>query len=197
MKVLVLSPYPERIEHHIRACGDVVEANDQPIAVADADFIVSYGYRHILKGPIIERFSGRMVNIHISMLPWNRGADPNLWSWIFDTPKGVTIHYIDAGIDTGPIALQTGVAFTGHSRPTLRTTQDELMRSADALFAHAWPALRHGRYGYEPMPQRGTGSYHRSREREKFFQYLPDGYDTPIDALKQAKREFARDYFYP
>lgn len=46
------------------------------------------------------------MNLHISYLPWNKGADPNFWSCIDGTPAGVTLHHIDAGVDTGDIIAQ-------------------------------------------------------------------------------------------
>jgi len=43
------------------------------------DLVISYGYRHILKKEIIESSKAPIVNLHISYLPWNRGAHPNFW----------------------------------------------------------------------------------------------------------------------
>lgn len=53
-------------------------------------FLISYGYRHIISQDVLSLFPNRAINLHISYLPYNRGADPNLWSFIEDTPKGVT-----------------------------------------------------------------------------------------------------------
>eukprot|EP00392_Amoebophrya_sp_AT5.2_P019205 g19951.t1 len=63
------------------------------------DYCVSYGYRHIIRTPVIEGMFDRkrIINLHISYLPYNRGADPNLWSILERTPPGVTIHHIDEG----------------------------------------------------------------------------------------------------
>ena len=47
--------------------------------------------------------------MHISYLPYNRGFYLNFWSFIDNTKKGVTIHYIDEGIDTGDIIFQKEV----------------------------------------------------------------------------------------
>ena len=58
-------------------------------------FGVSYRYRKIIRQDIIDYFEGKLINMHIAFLPWNKGADPNLWSYIDNTPKGVTIHRID------------------------------------------------------------------------------------------------------
>jgi len=70
------------------------------------DWIVSHGYRHIVPPEVVARFRDRMVNLHISLLPWNRGADPNLWSFVEGTPSGVTVHYMDEGVDTGDVIAQ-------------------------------------------------------------------------------------------
>ena len=74
-------------------------------------FLVSYGYRHILRKNILELLPNRAVNLHISYLPWNKGADPNFWSFVEDTPKGCTIHYLDEGVDTGDIIAQKEIEF--------------------------------------------------------------------------------------
>ena len=46
------------------------------------DFIVSYGYRHILSKNILDLLPNKIINLHISYLPYNRGADPNFWSFM-------------------------------------------------------------------------------------------------------------------
>ena len=113
MKLLYLGPLREHIFDFLRSMGDEVmhcEGAVDDARVEQAGFIVSYGYKHILSPEITSRFSGKAINLHISLLPWNRGADPNLWSFLEDTPKGVTIHYIDPGIDTGDILAARVVA---------------------------------------------------------------------------------------
>ena len=74
--------------------------------VKDVDHVISFGYKHIIKENIINACKNKIINLHISYLPYNKGANPNFWSFLDNTPKGVTIHYIDKGIDTGDILLQ-------------------------------------------------------------------------------------------
>ena len=64
------------------------------------DFVISFGYRHILKKTIIQSSLAPIINLHISYLPYNRGAHPNFWSFFDNTPKGVSIHLMDEGINT-------------------------------------------------------------------------------------------------
>ena len=62
----------------------------------------------------------------MSYLPWNRGADPNFWSILEDTPKGVTIHIMDESIDTGDILYQKD--------PLEFNSQNELINHINLFF---------------------------------------------------------------
>ena len=61
------------------------------------EFIISYNYHYIIPKEIIDFVKGKAINLHISYLPWNKGTYPNIWSFIEDTPKGVTILYLHDG----------------------------------------------------------------------------------------------------
>ena len=71
------------------------------------DLIISFGYRKIIPTHVID--NTRIINLHISFLPYSRGAHPIFWSTVNNLQQGVTIHEIDYGIDTGPIVLQKKV----------------------------------------------------------------------------------------
>jgi methionyl-tRNA formyltransferase len=187
---LVLGPASERVIAAIRETDDEVLATQEPISadsplVAAADFVVSYGYRHIIDGAVLDLFGTRAVNLHISMLPWNRGADPNLWSYLDDTPKGVTIHQLDRGLDTGDIFVQHEV------RPaldaTLGSSYAQLRLEMDELFARSWAALRSG--AIAPTPQSGPSTTHRSADKVPYEHLLTEGWDTPVRGLIGAARE--------
>ena len=62
--------------------------------VKNFDLVISFGYRHIIEKEIISKFKN-LINVHIGFLPYNRGAHPNFWSFMENTPSGVTIHKID------------------------------------------------------------------------------------------------------
>jgi methionyl-tRNA formyltransferase len=108
MNVLFLGPTDSSVLDYLKSTEASVVQTTDPIDAAffdrrPVDFLASHGYRHIIKPSVLDRLPRRAVNLHISYLPWNRGADPNLWSFIENTPKGVSIHYLDAGVDTGDI----------------------------------------------------------------------------------------------
>ena len=125
MNILLLGPYCKDLIDSLSSFGDKVTRIEAPLitdseCLDNSDFIISYGYRHILKKDILDKFPNMAINLHISLLPWNRGADPNLWSFLEDSPKGVTIHYLDYGIDTGDILAQQKVDYIPED--TLRYT---------------------------------------------------------------------------
>lgn len=186
MKVLLLSAYPEALTGAFAATADEVAVTQDRLTgePPDVDFIVSYGYRHILKEPLLSRFEGRIINMHISLLPWNRGADPNFWSWFDRTPKGVTLHRIDASIDTGDVLAQRAASF-GEGE-TLRSSYARLQQIAAELFAASWPQIRVG--ALDAVPQTGFGSCHRLKDKAEWWARLPLGHDTPVSVIEDLGR---------
>jgi len=77
----------------------------------EIDFIVLAGYMRIVGKKLLSVFEGRIINIHPSVLPEFPGL--NAIKKAFDAgvkQTGVTIHYIDSGIDTGPIIAQETIS---------------------------------------------------------------------------------------
>ena len=82
------------------------------------DLVVLAGYMHLLTSSFLERFPARIVNVHPSLLPAFPGAhaiDDALQAGVDTT--GVTIHYVDEGLDTGAVIRQEPV--TVEPRTTL------------------------------------------------------------------------------
>jgi methionyl-tRNA formyltransferase len=170
---------------HMRGVGDEIRQTEDRITPDKVlEFeprgIVSHGYRHILKSDVLG-LGVPAINMHISVLPWNRGADPNLWSWIDGTPKGVSLHYMDEGIDTGKLIVHQPHQFT-HDNHTLASSYELLQHRAAFLFRNVWHGLRvRWPNGY---PQQPGGSYHTTADRAKVEHLLTDGWDTPVSALR-------------
>lgn len=77
---------------------------------AKVDLIALAGFMRVLKGEFLRAFENRIINIHPSLLP----AFPGLESWkqAFDygvKMTGCTVHFVDAGVDSGPIIGQQSV----------------------------------------------------------------------------------------
>lgn len=153
------------------------------------DYVISYNYKHIIGKDVIELVSGRIINLHTSLLPWNKGADPNLWSFIEDTPKGVTIHHIDSGIDTGEILFQKGVFFDEKSE-TLRSSYKVLHDEIQKLFISNWDDIKNSKIAAKA--QKGEGSFHYSKEASAIKEAFGEGlWSEPIYLLKQKVKEMS------
>jgi len=186
MNVLVLGVTPSPVSLILKELGYSVVESEALVDVhflkrKAIDFAVSYRYRHLIRKPIIEYLRGNIINLHISLLPWNRGADPNLWSFLEDTPKGVTIHVVDEGLDTGDIIAQKEIFFE-NSVETLATTYMKLNEEILELFKREWPSITKGNAARRE--QLGRGSSHSLKDRKRFEYLLAEkGWDTPVSTL--------------
>jgi phosphoribosylglycinamide formyltransferase-1 len=74
------------------------------------ELVVLAGYMHLLTAPFLQRFPGRIVNVHPSLLPAFPGMHPIADAIAAGVPTtGVTIHYVDEGLDTGDVIRQEEV----------------------------------------------------------------------------------------
>ena len=91
-------------------CNDPAEV--ALMAAARPDVVLVFG-TGILREPLLSVFEGRIINLHLGLSPYYRGAGTNFWPLVNREPEyvGATIHYLDAGIDTGPIIA--------HARPAI------------------------------------------------------------------------------
>lgn len=188
MNILLLTPR-ENVDAIQRIfAGDKLTVRDGPITEDSAkgfDLGVSYGYRHILKPNVLAILP--VVNLHIAYLPWNKGADPNLWSWIENTPKGVTIHWCDHGVDTGDIIAQRTTDMNWDE--TLATSYQKLHADILDLFRETWPKIRSNEAPRTPQAKT-YGSFHRMKDKEDVAHLLKEGWDTKVYELEQ---EFFKD----
>jgi methionyl-tRNA formyltransferase len=141
--------------------GDDVRCENKPVNVAivkdsEIDFAISYNYRHMIKGDVISLLPHRIINLHTSFLPYNKGADPNIWSFVEKTPQGVTIHEIDEGLDTGNILLQKLINLDPN-KETLRTSYEKLHKEIQTLFKNNWQLIKANEI--TPFEQRGGVRY--------------------------------------
>jgi methionyl-tRNA formyltransferase len=139
------------------------------IAQVQPDIVISYNYKYMVPKDIIQFLNGRIINLHISMLPWNRGASPNFWSFIDKTPKGVTIHLINEGLDTGDILFQKEIFFNEY-KESLRTSYETLHREIQCLFKKNWSDIRN--WSIEPKVQINNGSIHFAKDFDRVRNHM-------------------------
>ena len=103
-----------------------------------ADFIVLAGFMRIVKPRLLEAYAGQVVNIHPSLLPKFPGLHAAEQAFAAgETEMGCTVHYVDAGIDTGEVIIQRSVSVESDD------TLDTVMVKVHAQEHQAYPeALR-------------------------------------------------------
>lgn len=132
--------------------------------------VVSYNYSYIISQPVIDFMEGNIINLHISLLPWNRGASPNLWSFLDETPKGVTIHQISSRLDRGCIICQQECEFD-EQKETFESSYRKLNDMIVKLFQQNWENIKNRNYILKE--QQGEGSYHTKKDLDMLMQKCP------------------------
>ena len=128
-----------RSEHNDRAARD--EALADWLAERGARLVVLAGYMELLGEAFLERFPGAVINVHPSLLPAFPGIGAIEQALEYGVKVfGVTVHFVDAGVDTGPVILQRAVELPGATEPevvraALRPIEHELLPAAVAMFA--------------------------------------------------------------
>jgi len=123
---------------------DAERAFVKRLTEAQVDLIVLAGFMRILKGEFLRAFANRVVNIHPSLLP----AFPGLEAWKQALDYGVkvtgcTVHFVDQGIDSGPILGQETVAVLADD--TAATLHERVQQAERRLYPQVVRALAEGR----------------------------------------------------
>lgn len=145
-------------------------------------FLISYNYKFIIKKEVLELLPNRVINLHISLLPYNKGSNPNIWSFLEDTPKGVTIHLVDEGLDTGNILVQKELLID-ENKETLRSSYELLHREIQTLFIENWENIKNGEIVSKPQTQ--GGSIHSKKDFDELQPLITEkGWDIPVMEFK-------------
>ena len=137
-------------------CNDSLEIASMRRAQPDVVLVFGTG---LLKQPLIDAFAGNILNIHLGLSPYYRGAGTNFWPLVNGEPEfcGATIHFLDAGVDSGPIIA--------HVRPEMAASDGPhdignktIMAAADML---ATAAIAHVKAPLRGVPQSGNGRLYK------------------------------------
>ena len=92
------------------------------LAAHGTELVVCAGYMHLLRKPFFDRYEGRIVNTHSAPLPEFPGAHPIEDVLAAGVPESAaTVHYVDEGIDTGPVIVAERVpVLDGDTVETMR-----------------------------------------------------------------------------
>ncbi|MDE5589087.1 MAG: pseudaminic acid synthase [Acetatifactor sp.] len=149
-------------------------------------FIVSFNYRHLISEEVLRLMPGRIINLHTSFLPFNRGSAPNFFSFWDNTLKGVTIHLMDKGLDTGDILCQRELVFD-EEQETFASSYDKLLTAIKELFQENWEKIKKGEI--VPRRQTGEGTSHRLRELEAIREKHPFAWEDGVADFKKSLGE--------
>lgn len=131
------------------------------IRILQPDLGISIFFDYILKKEFLFCFPFGCINVHPSLLPYNRGQYPNVWSIVEGTPSGVTMHYINEGIDTGDIFSQEQVPVKSYD--TGKTLYRKLEAASVSLFKKTWPLFKKREIQSSPQEKNG-GTCHKARD---------------------------------
>jgi phosphoribosylglycinamide formyltransferase 1 len=133
-----IDDYADRAERD-RAMGDW-------LAQRGVELVVLAGYMQLLSAAFLARFSGRVINVHPALLPAFPGLHAVEQALAYGVKVfGVTVHFVDDGIDSGPVILQRAIELPDARDPgdvigALHPIEHELLPEAVRLIARG--ALR-------------------------------------------------------
>ncbi|HWG29216.1 MAG TPA: formyltransferase [Steroidobacteraceae bacterium] len=118
-------------------------AIESAVAAASPDFIFSFYYRSLLKGPILDAARRGALNIHGSLLPKYRGRAPVNWAILRgESQTGATLHYMVDRADAGDIVDQLAVPILGDD--DAREVFAKVTAAAEIVLARSLPLLLAG-----------------------------------------------------
>ncbi len=144
----------ERGDHPDRAARDLAMA--RWLQGLGVELVVLAGYMQLLAPAFMSRFAGQVINVHPALLPAFPGIRAVEQALDYGVKVfGVTVHFVDEGVDTGPIILQRAVELPrasepGEVREALRPIEHDLLCEAVSLIArdavrldptHPWRVL--------------------------------------------------------
>jgi folate-dependent phosphoribosylglycinamide formyltransferase PurN len=158
-----------------RGCNDADEI--EAMRKASPEVVLVFG-TSLLQQPLIDAFAGRIINIHLGLSPYYRGAGTNFWPLVNGEPEycGATIHLLDAGVDSGPIL--------SHVRPDIRRGDGPHDIGNKTITAAAQALVEiarvHARSPLRGVPQAAGGRLYKRA-------------DFSADAVRQLYANFERD----
>ncbi len=150
------------------------------------DLLVAYGCS-IIRGRLLEEYSGRLLNVHLGLSPRYRGSGTNFWPLVNGEPEcvGATFMYMDAGVDTGEIIHQMRAEYcwgdTPHSvgnRLIMRMAgvYAELVENFDRLVRMPQPEVPEQTYYYrkKDFSEEAVGRLYENFRNGMVERYLED-----------------------
>jgi len=156
------------------------------------DYLISDRSRFIIPESVIDALGGKVVNLHPSYLPFNRGDQPLLWAAVEGTPFGVTIHKVNEKFDEGPIICQTRLSLSDDL--SLKEAYKIMRNYMVSLFETSWNSGEIARVLESEdsmLPNKSEEGSTRSRYQGRVaVRLLPFGWETTIKWLRDNREVF-------
>lgn len=112
------------------------------------DLVVLAGYMKIVSPELISRYRNRIMNIHPALLPAFPGLHGQKQAFEYGVKvAGATVHFVDEGLDTGPIILQKAIPV--HQDDTLQSLSANILQEEHDLYSKAIQLFAQGRLKVE------------------------------------------------
>jgi methionyl-tRNA formyltransferase len=135
------------------------------------DIIILGWWPYIIKGKLFDLPKIGWLNFHPSYLPYGKGKDPNFWAIRDGSPYGVSLHFIDKGIDTGDIVFQkkinVGWVDSG------KTLYNRAVKDIVELFKENFDNIKTGKISRKPQ-DKTNGSFHQRKELNEAYRIFLD-----------------------
>ena len=137
--------------HADRAARDAAMADW--LAARDVELVVLAGYMALVDPAFLARFPQRVINVHPALLPAFPGVRAIEQALAYGVKVfGVTVHFVDEGVDTGPVIAQRALALPDASDPA--AVRDRLRPLEHDLLCEAVELIARGAVSFDPEQPR-------------------------------------------
>ena len=185
LNILILGPSErnKKIINSLNKDGNNTEIYDGKLSVdskilIDKDLIISSGYAYLIKKDIVNKFKGKIINLHATFLPWGKGIGTTLNALLLNDPTGISYHLIDNNFDTGNIISRKIIL--PKRGDTTRSFYSKLINRLNDSFIKDWHKLKKLNFVTYKQKNNYHINYFSRSDFEKLMEILPLGYDTKL-----------------
>ncbi len=151
----------------------------------NADYVFGIHFPYIVPPEVLEMPKVGVLNLHPAYLPYNKGWHTPTWALLEGTPYGATLHFMDAGLDTGDIILQREV--DASPADTANSIYQKVLALEFEVFKEAWPLLKDCNPPRQQQTEEGTAHSKKDLEASGLQQIDLEAPIAPRELLKRLR----------
>lgn len=144
-----------------KSSGQILRIASENQLKLDIGFLI--WWPKIVKKPLIDLPTNGFINTHPSLLPFCRGKHYNFWTLVEAVPYGVSLHFINEGVDSGNIVAQKEITYTWEDNG--KTLYEKALSHTVNLFQESYPNIRNFNINATEQDL-SRGSFHLAKELE-------------------------------